>query len=1020
MSEAEAERDERLNRALEEALAEVRAGSALDAAAWRARYPDLADDLVPLLETLHGLDTAVADWKLLAPLTQTQGYAGAAEEAPAEEGPSQIGRYRILGRAGAGGMGTVYKAHDPQLDRTVALKVPRLDPAQDRGAAVQRFLREARAAARVRHAHVCPIYDVGEQDGRPHVVMAYVEGPSLAQRLAGGRRFDDPRQAAALAREVAEALAAVHAHGITHRDLKPGNILLDPAGHAVLTDFGLAHPAGEEHLTLSGTVLGTPAYMAPEQASGESERVGPASDLYSLGVVLYQMLTGRLPFDGPVLAVLSRIQTEAPPPPSQLRPDLDLALEAMVLRAMARRPEDRYPDARAFADDLQRWLAGSPPAAVSAPPPAVPGRKPAVVRVEMPGGEPLTVTVDAGSAAPGKVAVSVREQKAGRRGRRLAVTVMVTFSLLLALALAHQTSLLHPNAPQGSVLPVPQAVRDGGIPMKLGAMHTPRVSIAYEVETGGAAERLDRPFVVGVLGDFSGNPTEPLKPLRDRKFIHIDRDNFNEVMARMTPGLNMKVENTLKADGSQTAVALRFKGMDDFDPGRVAEQVPALKALLDERRRAAGESPDTRAKVGALDAWLSRQLGAIMHHPEFQRLEGSWRGLRYLVGQTETSLHLKLRVLNVSKRELFRDLDRAVEFDQSQLFKKVYEEELGQLGGEPYGLLVGDYEVGGDPEDVSLLTMVSHVAAAAQAPFVAGASPRLFDMDRFTELTRPRDLAKIFETERCRPWKAFRQSADSRYVALTVPRVLGRLPYGEDLRKVDQFNFEEAVDGKDHDKYLWMNAAWAYAARVTDAYAKYGWFARTHGVDGGGKVEGLPVHAFRSGEGDVEMKCPTEVPLSDRREDELSKLGFLPLSHSKNTDFAVFMHASSCRQPSRDGPPEAVARAEWEARLDITLCAGRFLHVFPNLVRKQVGPSPDAKAVEEALNVWLQGYVLPHPEGADRKEQATGPLAAARVEVRPVEGKPGEHELVVWIQPRYGFDPPPPVPLRFVAPLAKR
>jgi predicted Ser/Thr protein kinase len=448
MSEADAERDERLNRALEDALAQVRASGALDASTWRARYPDLSDDLVPLLETLHDLDAAVADWRLLTPLAQTQVYAGNSHTAAAAEGPSQVGRYRILGRAGAGGMGTVYKAHDPQLERTVALKVPRLDPAQDRGAAVQRFLREARAAARIRHAHVCPIYDVGEQDGRPYVVMAYVEGRSLAERLRGGRRYDDPRQAAALVREVAEALAAVHAHGITHRDLKPGNILLDAAGQAVLTDFGLAHPAGEEHLTVDGAVLGTPAYMAPEQASGESAGVGPHSDLYSLGVVLYQMLTGRLPFEGSVLAVRSRVRTEAPPPPSRFRPDLDPGLEAIVLRAMAHRPEERYADARTFADDLQRWLVGSSPAA--------PGRGPAVVRVELPGGEPLTVTVDAGSAAPGKVAMSVREQKAGRKRRRLAVTVLLTFSLLMGLALAHQMSVFQPAPSAGVSFALPR------------------------------------------------------------------------------------------------------------------------------------------------------------------------------------------------------------------------------------------------------------------------------------------------------------------------------------------------------------------------------------------------------------------------------------------------------------------------------------------------------------------------------------------------------------------------------------
>src|SRR6516165_9865391 len=246
--------------------------------------------------------------------------------------------------------------------------------------------------------------------------------------------------------------------------------------------------------------------------------------------------------------------------------------------------------------------------------------------------------------------------------------------------------------------------------------------------------------------------------------------------------------------------------------------------------------------IAQIDKKLSAQLNEIMHHPDFQRLEASWRGLKYLVDQSETGEYLKIRVLNVSKRDLFKDLEMAVEFDQSALYKKVYEEEYGQLGGEPYGMLVGDYEFSRHPEDISLLKMVSNVAAASHAPFVSAASPKLFNFDRFTELTAPRDLTKIFSSVEYASWKSFRESEDSRSVALTLPHVLGRLPYGENFKRVEEFNFEEFVDGKDHDKYLWMNAAWSYAARLTDAYAKWGWFARTRGVEGGGRVEGLPVH----------------------------------------------------------------------------------------------------------------------------------------------------------------------------------
>ena len=280
--------------------------------------------------------------------------------------------------------------------------------------------------------------------------------------------------------------------------------------------------------------------------------------------------------------------------------------------------------------------------------------------------------------------------------------------------------------------------------------------------------------------------------------------------------------------------------------------------------------------IGEIDKKLSSQLNEIMHAPEFQKLEGTWRGLHYFVHQSETGTNLKIRVLNVTKRELFKDLEKAVEFDQSALFKKIYEEEYGQLGGQPYGMLVGDYEFDRGSEDVNMLKMISNVAAAAHAPFVSAASPKLLNMDTFQDLSAPRDLAKIFDGVEYAPWKSFRESDDSRYVALTMPRVLGRLPYGKDFKKVDEFNFEESVTGKEHDKYLWMNSAWAYASRITDAFSKNGWFARSRGVEGGGQVEGLPVHTFPTDDGDVAMKTPTEIAISDRREFELSNLGLMP------------------------------------------------------------------------------------------------------------------------------------------------
>jgi type VI secretion system protein ImpC len=408
--------------------------------------------------------------------------------------------------------------------------------------------------------------------------------------------------------------------------------------------------------------------------------------------------------------------------------------------------------------------------------------------------------------------------------------------------------------------------------------------------------------------------------------------------------------------------------------------------------------------IAEIDKKLSSQLNEVMHHPDFQRLEGTWRGLHYLVHQSETGENLKIRVLNVNRRELFKDLEKAVEFDQSVLFKKVYEEEYGQLGGQPYGMLVGDYEFSRHPEDIGLLKMISNVAAAAHAPFVAAASPKLFNFERFTELTAPRDLAKIFDSVEYAVWKSFRESEDSRYAALTLPHVLARLPYGANFKRVEAFNFEEFVDGKDHDKYLWMNAAWAYAARITDAFAKWGWMARTRGVEGGGKVEGLPVHTFPTDDGDVAMKCPTEIAIADRREFELSNLGFLPLLHSKNRDFAVFMGAQSCQKPKQYFEPAANANSELSAKFNYIMCVSRFAHYLKVMARDKIGSFMEVKDCERWLNKWINNYVVANPEGISDETKAKKPLQDAKVEVREVAGKPGWYEAVAWLRPHFQLE----------------
>jgi type VI secretion system protein ImpC len=407
--------------------------------------------------------------------------------------------------------------------------------------------------------------------------------------------------------------------------------------------------------------------------------------------------------------------------------------------------------------------------------------------------------------------------------------------------------------------------------------------------------------------------------------------------------------------------------------------------------------------IAEIDKKLSAQLNEVMHDPAFQKLEGTWRGLHYLVQQSETGETLKIRVLNVSKKELFKDLEKAAEFDQSALFKKIYTEEYDQLGGKPYGMLVGDYEFSRNAEDMSLLKMVSGVAAAAHAPFVAAASSKLFDMDSFTQLATPRDLAKIFDNVKYAEWKAFRESEDSRYTALTLPRVLARLPYGAEFKTVSEFNFEEFVDGKDHSKYLWMNASWAYAARITDAYAKYGWMARTRGVEGGGKVEGLPVHTFPTDEGDVAMKCPTEIAISGRRENELSNLGFLPLLHNKDSNFAVFMGAQSCQKPQKYDRPDANANAELSAKFNLLLCTSRFAHYLKVMARDRIGSFMELGECSAWLNRWINNYCV-NPNGASDETKAKRPLSEAKVNVRAVEGKPGWYEAVAYLRPHFQLE----------------
>jgi type VI secretion system protein ImpC len=408
-------------------------------------------------------------------------------------------------------------------------------------------------------------------------------------------------------------------------------------------------------------------------------------------------------------------------------------------------------------------------------------------------------------------------------------------------------------------------------------------------------------------------------------------------------------------------------------------------------------------------------LNEVLHHPTFQKLEGSWRGLKYLLDQSETSDQLKIKVLNVTKRELLRDLQRAPEFDQSTLFKKVYEEEFGIFGGAPFASLIGDYEFGRGPEDMELLERVAQTAAAAHAPFLSAASPEFFNLESFAQLDAPRDIAKIFDTTEYAKWKSFRQSEDSRYVGLTCPRVLGRLPYGRETKQVEAFHYEENVDGSDHSKYLWTNAAYSLGARLTNAFALYGWCAAIRGVEGGGLVEGLPVHNFYTDEGDVAMKCPTEVPITDRREKELADQGFVPLVHCKGTDYAAFFSVQSCQKAKIYDKDAANANARLSTQLPYIFAVSRFAHYLKAMMRDKIGSFMSRLDCERWLNNWISMYVTPD-DTASPSVKASHPLREARVEVAEVPGKPGVYRAVAFLRPHFQLDELS-VSLRLVAEL---
>lgn len=449
-----------------------------------------------------------------------------------------------------------------------------------------------------------------------------------------------------------------------------------------------------------------------------------------------------------------------------------------------------------------------------------------------------------------------------------------------------------------------------------------------------------------------------------------------------------------------------FKARDEQKQTAVQTAVRTLaQTALASTQLISGDVTRTiSAMVAEIDRKLSEQINLIIHHEDFKALEGSWRGLHHLVNNTETDETLKIRVLNVSKNDLKKTLKKfeGTAWDQSPFFKKLYEDEFGSPGGHPYGALVGDYFFDHSPEDVKMLGNIAQIASAMHAPFIAGTAPSVLGMDSWQELSNPRDLTKIFQTAEYAAWRSLRDSEDARYIGLAMPRFLSRLPYGAKTVPLEEFAFEEDTEGADHNKYVWSNAAFAMAVNMTRAFKLYGWCARIRGTESGGIVEGLPVHSFPTDDGGVDMKCPTEIAITDRREAELAKSGFMPLSHYKNTDYAVFMGAQSLQKPAVYDDPDATANANLSARLPYLMATCRFAHYLKCMVRDKIGSFKEREDMEAWLNKWIGQYCCDSKSAEEVK--ARFPLAEARVEVQEVKGNPGYYTSKFWMRPHYQLE----------------
>jgi type VI secretion system protein ImpC len=465
---------------------------------------------------------------------------------------------------------------------------------------------------------------------------------------------------------------------------------------------------------------------------------------------------------------------------------------------------------------------------------------------------------------------------------------------------------------------------------------------------------------------------------------------------------------TVEATDFSALLRKEFKPQTDTARNEVESAVATLaaQALTKATLLSSDVVESIKAIIGEIDRKMSAQVNEIIHNEEFQKLEGSWRGLHHLVNNTETDQLLKIRVMNISKKDLHKTLKKfkGAAWDQSPLFKKLYEEEYGQLGGEPYGCFIGDYNFDHSGPDVELLGEMAKISAACHSPFITAAAPSLFQMETWSELSNPRDLTKIFSTPEYASWRSLRDSDDSKYIGVTLPRVLARRPYGAKSDPVEEFDFEEDTSGNDGKKFAWANSAYAMGVNINRSFKMYGWCSRIRGIESGGAVEGLPTHSFPTDDGGIDMTCPTEIGIADRREAELAKAGFMPLIHKKNSDFAAFIGAQSLHKPAVYDDPDATSNAALAARLPYLFATSRFAHYLKCIVRDKLGSFKDQDSMQRWLQQWILQYVDGDPAHSSEETKARRPLSAAEVIVEPVEGAPGYYSSKFFLKPHYQLE----------------